>query len=322
MAQKALQYLLTALLVVSLNFLLPRLMPGNPLADLDNPQGLPMPLSKEQKDKMRQYYGLDKPLGQQYVEYLRGLWRGDWGWSIVYNAPVKAALLGRLKWTVLLVGSSTVIYVLLGIVLGAFSAWKRGSSIDRSLLITTLSFSSFPSFFLAMLLIIGLGVKLQWFPLGGAQSPILLQAPWPVRMLDMLKHLAMPSLALILTNVGDIYYITRNTTVQVLGDLYINTARAKGLSNRLMLFHHALPNALLPIVSVVAIRLGFTVMGAMMVEATFAYPGMGSAILDASVSRDYPLLQGAFLLIMISVMAFNLLADGLYAILDPRVRQR
>ncbi len=321
MAAKIAQYLFTIWLVLTLNFALPRLIPGNPLAELDDPQGLPVPLSEEQRLKLMAYYGLDKPLIQQYQDYVTGLFRADWGWSISYNAPVLTVLRGRLRWTLPLVGVATALYVLLGVILGSYSAWRRGRASDSILLTTTAAAGSFPAFFLAMLLIVLFGVKLKALPLGGAQSPLLLNAPWPTRWIDIIRHAALPTLTLVLINVGEVTYLTRNAMVQTLGDAYITVARSKGLSERQVRLRHALPNALLPIITLVAMRFGMLVMGAVMVETTFAYPGVGSAIVDASVSRDYPLLQGAFALIMLSIMGANLLADVAHGLLDPRVRR-
>ncbi len=310
MPAKILQYAFTIWIVLTLNFALPRLIPGNPLAELDNPQGLPIPLSEEQRQRLMAYYGLDKPLLRQYGDYLAGLVRADLGWSISYNAPVLVVLGGRLRW----------LYVLLGVLLGSLSAWHQRRLSDGLLLTITSIAGSFPSFFLAMLLIVLFGVKLGLLPLGGAQSPNLLNAPRMARNLDLLRHAILPVLTLLLTNVGEVYYLTRNSMVQTLGDTYITVARAKGLREREVQLRHVLPNALLPIITLVALRFGFLVMGAVMVETTFAYPGIGSAIVEASVSRDYPLLQGAFALVMVSIMGANLLADLLHGLLDPRIR--
>lgn len=322
MTNKISQFLITVFLVLSLNFLLPRLMPGNPLADLDNPQGSPLPLSSEQRERLLAYYGLDKPRLIQYRDYLLGLVQGDLGWSIYYNAPVTHVLAGRLRWTLLLVGCATASYLVLGVALGALSAWHRGRALDGALLLTTFASGAFPGYFLAMLLVILGAARLRLFPLGGAQSATLLQAGALVRAADIARHLMLPALALVLTNLADIYYLSRNALIEVLGESYIAAARARGLAEPRILFRHALPNALLPVVSMVAMRLGFVVMGAVMIEMVFAYPGIGLAILEASQARDYPLLQGIFLITMVAIMAANLMADGLYALLDPRTRRR
>jgi len=320
LAARAFQYAVTAWLVLTLNFALPRLMPGNPLAELDNPQGLPITLSEEQRQRLLAYYGLDRPLRQQYADYLAGLVRGDLGWSILYNAPVGQVLGRRLGWTFGLVGAATVLYVWAGMVLGCVSAWHRGRWGDGLLLTLGAVAEALPPFFAGMLLILLFAVRLRWLPMGGARSAVLPSMHAFARWLDVARHMVLPVLALVLTNIGQIYYLTRNSAVQTLGEAYITVARSKGLRESLVLFRHALPNALLPVVNLVALRFGYVVMGAVMVEAVFAYPGVGSAIVEAGVGRDYPLLQGAFALVMVSILAANLLADFLHGYLDPRLR--
>lgn len=317
------QYLLTVFVLLSLNFFLPRMMPGDPLSYLtgDPTADIPVAISEEMREKLLAYYGLDKPLARQYVDYLINLAHGNLGWSIYYEAPVSSVLLGRLKWTLLLMGTATVIYITLGIILGAISAWKRGTKTDIGLLVSVFSFGSWPAFFLAMLLLIFFGVKLRLFPIGGAQSPTDLHAAGWKRAADILHHLFLPCLTLVLTHLAGVYLLVRNSMLSVLGEDYIQTARAKGLRERDVLLRHALPNALLPVVTMIAMHMGFLIMGTMFVEVVFAYPGMGTMIYQASITRDYPLLQGAFLFIMLSVMFFNLAADLLYARMDPRVRR-
>lgn len=320
LTSRALQYAVTAWLVLTLNFALPRLMPGNPLAELDNPQGLPMPLSEEQRQRLLAYYELDRPLHEQYAGYLEGLARGDLGWSILYNAPVGRALAGRLGWTLGLVGVATVLYVLVGVALGCISAWHRGRWGDGLLLTLGAVLEALPPFFVGMLLILLFAVRLRWLPMGGARSAVLPSTDALARWLDVGRHMVLPVVALALTNIGQVYYLTRNAAVQTLGEGYITVARSKGLMERLVLFRHALPNALLPVVHLVALRFGYVVMGAVMIEAVFAYPGVGSAIVEAGVGRDYPLLQGAFAIVMVSILGANLLAEALQGYLDPRLR--
>jgi len=317
------QYLITAFILLSLNFFLPRLMPGDPLSYLvgDPAADMPMLLTDEMRQTLLAHYGLNKPLGQQYLDYLRNLLHGDLGWSIYYNAPVAQVILGRLKWTALLMGTATVIYVTLGILAGALSAWRRGTKTDAGLLVAMFSTGSWPPFFLAMLLIILFSVKLGMFPIGGAQDPTLVQAQGRERLGDVLHHMVLPVTALVLTHLSGIYLLVRNSMLGVLGEDHIRTARSKGVRERNVLLRHALPNALLPVVTLIAMRLGFTIMGTLFVEVVFAYPGMGTMIFEASTARDYPLMQGAFLLTMAFVLIFNLGADLLYARLDPRVRR-
>jgi len=317
------QYLLTMFIVLSLNFFLPRMMPGDPLSYLtgDPTADMPVAISEEVREKLLAYYGLDEPLARQYTDYLINLAHGNLGWSIYYKAPVSSVLLGRLRWTLLLMGTATLGYVALGILLGALSAWRRGTRTDIGLLVSVFSLGSWPPFFLAMLLIILFSVKLGAFPIGGAKSPTGSNAAGLKLAAEVAYHLFLPSLALVLTHLSGVYFLMRNSMLGVLGEDYIRTARAKGLRKRDILLRHALPNALLPIVTMIAMHLGFLIMGTMFVEVVFAYPGTGTLIYQACTTRDYPLLQGTFLLIMAFVMMFNLAADLLYSRLDPRVRR-
>ncbi|MBE9508234.1 MAG: ABC transporter permease [Chloroflexi bacterium] len=320
---KIAQYLITILVLLSLNFFLPRMMPGDPLSYLlgDPSADAPMLLTEEMRANLLAYYGLDKPLAAQYWDYLSGLVRGDLGWSIYYNAPVGSVILGRLKWTLFLSGTAAVIYIALGIALGAVSAWRRGSKTDIGLLVSIFSLGSWPPFFLGMLLIIFFSVELGLFPIGGAQSAETARLGGLEQAGDVLHHWSLPCLTLVLTHLPGIYLLTRNSMLSVLGEDYVRTARSKGIVESLVLLRHALPNALLPIVTTVAMRFGFMIMGTMFVEVVFAYPGMGALIYEASAARDYPLLQGVFLVAMAFVLVLNLMADVLYGWLDPRVRR-
>jgi peptide/nickel transport system permease protein len=318
---KIAQYLITILVLLSLNFFLPRMMPGDPLSYLLGDPGIDAPvlLTEEMRANLLQYYGLGQPLVAQYWDYLSGLARGDLGWSIYYNAPVGSVILGRLKWTLFLGGTAAVIYVTLGIVLGAVSSRQRGSKLDVGVLVSVFSLGSWPPFFLGMLLIIFFSFKWRMFPIGGAQGAEAARIGGWEQVRDVLRHWFLPCLALVLSYLPGIYLITRSSMVGVLSEDYVRTARAKGIVESRVLLRHALPNALLPIVTTVAMRFGFMIMGTMFVEVVFAYPGMGTLIYEAGAARDYPLLQGAFLLTMVFVLALNLFADLLYGWLDPRV---
>jgi peptide/nickel transport system permease protein len=318
---KFLQYLVTILVLLTLNFFLPRMMPGDPLSYLLGDPGVdaPMLLTEEMRANLLEYYGLDKPLIVQYWDYLSGLARADLGWSIYYNAPVGAVILGRLKWTLLLGGTTALIYVALGMGLGAVSAWRRGSKADVGLLLTIFSLGSWPPFFLGMVLIVFCSYRWGLFPIGGAQSAEAARLGGLAQARDVAHHWVLPAVALVVTYLPGIYLITRNAMLSVLGEDYVQTARSKGILESLVLLRHALPNALLPIVTTVAMRFGFMIMGTMFVEVVFAYPGMGTLIYEAGAARDYPLLQGAFLVTMVFVLVLNLGADLLYGWLDPRV---
>jgi peptide/nickel transport system permease protein len=321
---KVVNYGITIFIILSFNFFLPRIMPGDPFAFLTGEPTMDMPivLDQEMKAKLLTYYELDKPLLQQFSDYMLNLLHGNLGWSIYFNAPVSNILIGSLKWTLLLVGISTVVYIIAGIILGAVSAWKKGKKMDAGLLTCILSISSFPSFFLGMLFIIIFGVNLQLFPISGARTPFMEYSELSEEIIDIVHHLILPAVTLILTSIGGIYLITRNSMVNVLGEDYIVTARAKGLNERDIMRQHALKNALLPISTMIALIVGFMVMGTILVETVFAYPGVGRLLYEAVLVRDYPLLQGAFLIITMIIIAANFVADMIYVYLDPRVKHK
>jgi peptide/nickel transport system permease protein len=314
-------YLVILFIILSINFSLPRVMPGDPLSYLTDPGAdMPVRMTEEKTEFLLAYYGLDKPLSEQYINYMVGIIRGDLGLSIYYNAPVLEVILGRLKWTLLLVGTSTAIYMALGILLGATSAWARGKKKDIGLLISILSISSLPSFFLGILLSIFFAVKLGIFPLSGAQTAFATYSSPFEAVFDILHHLILPAATLIIAHIGGTYLLMRNSMLGVLGEDYIMTARAKGLSERHILHRHALVNALLPIVTMAAMTVGFMIMGTIFVETVFAYPGIGNLLYNAILYRDYPLLQGIFLFMTIAIVGANFIADMIYIRLDPRVK--
>ncbi len=319
---KIISYIILIISILSFNFFLPRVMPGDPLSFLTGGPAMDMPivLDKEMRAKLLAYYGLDKPLQQQFYAYMLGILHGDLGWSVYFNAPVSEIVIGGLKWTLLLVGAATAIYMVLGILLGAISAWNRCGKRDVGLLTFVLSISSFPSFFLGMLFIILLGVNLSFFPISGAQTPFAEYSTPFEAALDAFRHLLLPAMTLVIAHIGGIYLLMRNSMLNVIGEDYILTARAKGLSERYIMHTHAMKNALLPIITMIALRAGFMISGTIFVETVFAYPGVGRLLYDAVTYRDYPLLQGAFLIITLVIITANFVADMTYAHLDPRVK--
>ena len=313
-------YFVIVLIILSINFFLPRVMPGDALSYLTDPGAdMPVRMTEEKGEILLAYYGLDKPLSEQYINYMVGIIRGDLGLSIYYNDPVLEVILSRLKWTLLLVGTSTAIYITLGILLGATSAWARGRKKDMALLISILSISSFPSFFIGILMVIFFVVKLGIFPLSGAQTAFATYSNPLEEIFDILHHLVLPVATLVISHIGGTYFLMRNSMLGVLGEDYITTARAKGLSERYILHKHAIKNALLPIVTMTAMTVGFMVTGTIFVEMVFAYPGIGNLLYNAVSYNDYPLLQGIFLFITITIVGANFIADMIYIRLDPRV---
>ena len=309
---------LTAFIIISLlNFFLSRMMPGDPLMAIYGEDAL-VQMTPELQAHLVERFALNKPLWQQLRAYFRGLVRGDLGHSYYYNAPVMKVILGRLPWTILLVGSCMVISTIFGIILGIESGWRRGSKIDKSLLTGLMALGGFPDFFLGILLLLLFSVTLGLFPLAGAVTPYA-DLSGAALLLDGLKHLFLPLGALTLCHIGGGYLLTRNTMITVMQEPYMLTARAKGLSNSTVKYHHAGRNSMLPVITRTGIWLGRVVTGTFLVEMVFSYPGLGCLTYDALVARDYPVLQGVLLVVAVFVLAANFLVDLIYPKLDPRV---
>lgn len=315
------EYLLTFLIIITINFFLPRLMPGDPFLHLSGEAGEELvAFTAEQREYFLEYYGLDRPLGQQYWRYLKELARGNLGYSYYYKEPVADIIARRLPWTILLVASATLFSLVLGISLGSYSAWRRGYWQDRALYLFMVVFGEIPAFLIGLVLLIFLAAGLGLFPLAGAKSHFVQHGSFWEKMLDILHHAALPVLTLSLARTGGIYLLVRNSLGNVLTRDYIRTARAKGLTEQRIRYRHALRNALLPLVTRVALQMGAMVGGAVLAENVFNYPGLGRLMRDAVFVRDYPLLQGIFLVLAVGVILANLGADMLYRHLDPRTR--
>ena len=310
-------YAIAFLFILALNFLLPRMMPGDPLMAIYGEEAL-VAMTPELQTHLVERFALDQPLWQQFGAYFLALFQGELGHSYYYNAPVLKVILGRLPWTLLLVGSSLVLSTILGILLGIESGWRRGSKTDRVMLSGLMSLNGFPDFFLGMVLLILFGVVLGIFPLAGALTPYSGLSGLPL-VLDVLKHLFLPMAALTLAHLAGGYLLTRNTMITVIKEPYMTTARAKGLSQRALKYRHAGRNSMLPVVTRTGIWTGRIVTGALFTELVFAYPGLGYLTYEALLTRDYPVIQGVFLIVAIFVLAANFFVDLSYPKLDPRV---
>jgi peptide/nickel transport system permease protein len=319
--------LVTILVVITFNFLLFRVLPGDPAkSGLRDPR-----LNPAAVESLRERFGLDKemfldleggnPLDTQFTAYLGALSRGDLGTSYAFRDQPVGDLIGRaLVNTLWLVVPSQVLAILFGAGLGLFAAWRRGRTLDVAALTFGLFMWSLPTFFLGIILLVA---GANWFGLPtagritiGGQFETLWDLAW-----DVGRHLLLPTLTLTLVLLGEYMLIMRSSVLDVFGEDYILTARAKGLSTYRIIRHHALRNAMLPMVTLIALNLGFTVSGAIQVEAVYSWPGLGALTVDAVGDRDYPVLQGAFLLLAISVVIANLAAELIYGWLDPRVTE-
>lgn len=316
---KVAQYALVLLVTVTLIFLLPRLMPGSPLAYLAGEDV--GSLTPQDRARIVSEAGLDRPLGEQYVRFLGQLVRGDLGYSFQQNKPVSAILAARLPWTLLLTGTALVLSTVAGVACGALAAWRRGGRTDIGALLLFIFLDSLPSFWLGMILIADFGVRLGLFPTFGARDV----GPGSAGVsywVDVAHHLVLPVTTLTLVSVSATFLTMRYSLLTVLGEEYVTVASAKGLAGHQVLLRHALRNALLPVATVFLLNLGQAVAGATVVETVFSYPGVGRLMYEAGLSRDYPLLQGGFLLITLCILAANVVADLLYPLLDPRVTRR
>lgn len=310
-------YVIAFCIILVLNFLLPRMMPGDPLLAIYGDEAL-ISMTPQLKAQLVERFALDKSLWEQFGAYILALFQGELGYSYYFNAPVIEVILGRLPWTVLLVGSSLVISTILGILLGIESGWRRGTRTDRTMLAGLMSLNGFPDFFLGMVLLLVFGVTLGIFPLSGALTHYS-DLSGVALVADVLKHLVLPVAALTLAHLAGSYLLTRNTMVSVIKEPYMLTARAKGLSQRVLKYRHAGRNSLLPVVTMTGIWMGRLVTGALFTELVFAYPGVGYLIYEALLSRDYPVIQGVFLIVAVCVLLVNFLIDVSYQKLDPRI---
>ncbi len=321
MLRKILQYGLAFFVIILLNFLIPRIMPGDPTdCLLGTNEDAQFNLSPEDRARLLSYHGLDRPLHEQFGRYLVNLARLDLGYAIYYKQPVSSLIVERLPWTILLMGTSFFLAALIGVVLGSFAAHRQGTRSDQALTSTVLVFRAIPAFIFAMLAIILFGVILKAFPLGGATSSITRYANPFCAGADILWHLFLPVFVLTLEQVAGPFLLMRNSTVTVLGETYVTMAHAKGLPRRRILHRYEMRNAVLPVFTRLGMHLGFLVTGAIFIETVFKYPGMGRLIFDAVQFHDYPVIQGVFLVVALSILVANICVDILYRYLDPRIR--
>jgi ABC-type dipeptide/oligopeptide/nickel transport system permease component len=304
----------TVIVAITINFFLFRVLPGDAVRNLAR-----VPHATEAlRHSLEAQFGLDKPVWQQYVIYLRELTHGNLGVSFANQQPVWDNLREDLANTIPMVLLGTLVAIAIGIVTGVLSAWRRGTRLDRASTNLAIAFYSFPTQWLALVLLIYLSA---WLPSHGRTDDFLIDPTWWEHAVDVLRHMALPSLTVALTLYGEYTLIVRSAMLETLGEDYILTARAKGLSQVRIVLSHALRNALLPTTTLIALSLGYIVAGVILVETVFSWPGIGLAVYQAVNDRDYPMLQGAFLVLTASVVLFNLLADLLYFRLDPRITE-
>ena len=275
-------------------------------------------LSPEATQALQEEFGLDEPLLSQFADYVGDTLTGEFGLSYQYSRPVSEVIGDALWPTILLLGVATIGATVIGTLMGIYGGWRRGSKLDTGSLGFSLIMYSMPEFWLGILLVLVFGVTVDLFPTA-FMNTVGLEAGGFEKFTDTLNHLFLPALTLILALLGEYALIARSSVMEVMNEDYVTTARAKGMREALVLRKHVVPNALLPVVTLSAINLGFILSGAITVETVFSWPGLGQLTYDAINANDYPVLQALFLIFSIAVIFANLAADVLLGILDPRV---
>ncbi len=328
--QKVVFSLITLFVILTVNFFIFRVVPGDPISMMLSPRTRP-----EIREHIREQFGVDKPLwlnidsfkekkelsnlfDTQYYHYFRSLTKGELGHSFKQKKPVAELIGQRIGPTVLLIFTGEIIAIVFGVFLGMLAAWKARSKIDTLVLITGLTAWSMPPFWLGLIL---LTMARGLFPSGGFITIGATFSSTIAMWLDIGKHLVLPATTMAILLFGAYAITVRNSALEVLAEDYIKTAKAKGLSQKRVLWSHALKNASLPLVTIIAMDLGFAMGGSIQIETIFSYPGLGRLMFEAIMQRDYPVLQGVFLLLAVTLIAANLLADLTYIILDPRIRE-
>lgn len=304
--------LLTLWFAITITFLLLRLLPGDPATAIASTN-----MDAAARQELLTKYGLTESLPVQYVKYLGQVLHGDLGTSFSQSEPVTQVLMARLPWTLLLTGAALLITVALGIPLGVLAATHARGTLDRVVQVGGVMGQSLFVPSVGILFLYVLGLKLQWLPIGGAYDEQTYGLAWYA---GVAQHLVLPCASLVLVSLGAYVLTLRSTLIDALGEDYCTLARAKGTRERTVVWKHGLRNALLPATTLLGLQLGFMVGGAVLTETIFAYPGVGRAIYEAVIRLDFPVLQGAFILLAATVVVANMITDLAYGLLDPRVR--
>ena len=315
--KKLLFALITILFVVAFNFFLFRVMPGNAETIIAKST-----TSQAVKDRLLAEAGLDQPILTQFWIYMKDLLTGDFGEAFnTYDGKqdVLSIIAGRIPNTVILLVAAEIVAIVLGLVVGVVCAWKRGTALDTGLLSGSLVLYSMPTFWFSMVLIFLFCVGLRWFPTGGITTPGTNYTGLRY-VQDYLQHMTLPMLCMGILMLGSYAIIMRSTMIDVLTEDYITTARAKGFSTSYILMKHAMPNAMLPMITVIAMNLSMVVGGAIQLETLFSWQGLGKLMYEALLRRDYPLLQGCFVITTVAVVVTNFITDSIYVLIDPRVK--
>lgn len=317
MIRRAVQLVVSVFLFITILFFIFRVMPGDPTALLIEETAF----TSEVKESLRKMWGLDKPLHEQYLIFIKNLFEGSLGISFIYNKPVIDVIISRkLLNTLALLISSHGMALIIGMVMGVWAAWRRGRSVDIGALVTALVLYTIPVFWLGLIFLMIFAVKYRAFPLGGTITAGMTYANLFEYMLDYLKHLFLPMITITLIRLGADFLVMRNTMITVIREDFVATAIAKGLPEKVVVWRHAARNAMLPIITLAGLDMATVVSGAVLTETVFSWDGIGRLTYEAAIYRDYPVLQGIFFILVVVVLLANFITDLMYAYLDPRVR--
>ena len=314
--RRLIQMVITLFALTTILFFMFRILPGDPTT-----MYLDAALPPESQRAVLEQFGLDKPLGQQFLLYLTNIITGKFGTSFYYHAPVAELIPPRLLSTVLLMGTSIFLAFVFGVTSGTILAWKRGTKFEVGSLVATLALRSAPQYWTGLMALIIFSYELKWFPIGGMHTPGQQFASDFAKYfnLDFIHHLILPTIVLASYYMASPMLIMRNSMLEVLGDDFIEMARAKGLKEWTVVFKHAMRNALLPVVTVLTLMVGFAIGGQVLIETVFRWPGMGREMVLAIQRHDYPMAQASFFMLGVLVISLNFITDLLYGYLDPRV---
>lgn len=313
--RKVVSAILTIAVIICANFFIFRMAPGDPVRMMfRDPR-----VSAESLAEMKHNFGLDKPLSGQFIAYVKNLAQGDMGISFSQRKPVVEVLASRIPNTLLLVVTALVIATVLGVILGAMAGWMSGTRFDTFILSASVAMYSVPTFALGIILLLLFAYAIPIFPLGGITTPASGYEGFAL-IKDVGWHMFLPAFSIVIWYVGEYVILTRSSMIEVMEQEYITTARAKGLRKFKILKNHALRNALLPVITITGVNLAFAAAGVIEAETVFAWPGVGRLAYDAVSQRDYPLLQGVFMLFAFAIVLANLVIDLIYGFVDPRIK--
>src|SRR3954453_1993447 len=311
---KSFQVVVTLWFVLTFNFFLFRVLPGDPIGLLARSEHF----TPEDVARLRHDQGLDLPMAEQYVVYLKDIATGNLGESLRTGIPVNELIGSRMRPTVLLVGLGTILASWLGVLIGIRGGWRRGSRFDTTSPYSAFGLYAMPEGWLGMLLLLFFSGWLHWFPAGGYASA---DETGVAYLVDLLGHLFLPLLTLTLGYIGGYAIVMRSPMISTINEDFVHTARAKGVPDRLVRRKHVVPNAFLPSFTLIILSFGFVLGGAIVIETVYSWPGLGLLTYNAINTKDYPVIQGVFLIASAAVIVANLVADITYGYLDPRIKQ-